>query len=442
MNYSKQCFFPILLRCLLLFLFYPLSIFSQTKEEKPKSITIDTNTEIVSDFIWRGYSFTGEGQNRRDGAAYQSFTYAPALQPTVSVWSHDKKFEWLLFGNFQLTNRDDKDSDKRIFQTSPGAVGPSYIGEDPRFYDPYNQDPCVQSVQNQITGREAANPACSGFLPNQGYGPKREPNGNKRADGMFFSMSYHFDPSALGDFSVGIWFYNTFQKTPNSLLLPSTQKSNPVVSGGAANAFNANNPDAQTRLSWHEYFFHWKLPIVRILKPTISYFTQFSTENGGLMAGKNYLSLSANYTFFEGKFFRIQPQWNIGYTISNNMVDNRNGIQDITSALSFFFGDFFVKGAHILRPNAYLYDTNNYFGYAGGDPDKASWNRSSEDGKVVNPSRLYGAYNTAILNAIEDVNTGNSLNDTLIKTSLRESYTLQKIPVHLFYVSLGYSKSF
>ncbi|XDD48177.1 hypothetical protein AB3N60_04455 [Leptospira sp. WS39.C2] len=428
----------------LIFFFLILStqVHSESKSEEPKSITIDTNTEIVSDFIWRGNSFAGEGQNRRNGASYQSFTYAPALQPTINIWSPEKKLEWMLFGSFQLTNRNDKDSDKRLIQTSPGSIGPSYLGEEVKYFDPYNQDPCVQSVHNQLVSGEPTNTSCQSFVPNQGYGPKKEPNGNKRADGVFFSMSYHFDPSAFGDFTIGIWFYNTFQKTPNSLLPPATQKPNPVVSSGTSNVFNSNNPDAQTRLSWHEYFIQWKLPIVRIVKPTFSYYTQYSTENGGLMAGKNYLSLSANYTFFEGDFFRIQPHLNFGYTMSNNMIDNRNGIQDITSSISFLFGDFFLKGAHIFRPNVYIYDTNNYFGYAGGDPDKSFWNRSSEDGKVVNPSRVYGAYNTAILNAIEGVDTGNSLTNAVVKTYLRESYTLQKIPIHLFYVSFGYSKSF
>lgn len=445
MNYSH-----LYLKILANFFFYLVIAFilpfhllgEETKEGDPKSIKIDTNTEIVSDFIWRGNSFAGEGQSRRNGAMYQSFTYAPALQPTISVFSPDKKFEWMLFGSFQLTNRDDKDSDKRLFQTSSGAVGPSYLGEDTKFYDPYGQDPCIQSVQNQITGTGHTNISCANFIPNQGYGPKKEPNGNRRSDGMFFSLSYHFDPSAFGDFTVGIWFYNTFHKTPNSLLAQGTQKPNPVVSGGQNNAFNPNNPDAQTRLSWHEYFVQWKLPFLRMLKPTFSYYTQYSTENGGLFAGKNYLSISANYTFFEGNFFRIQPHWNLGYAMNNNMVDNRNGIQDITSSISFFFGDFFVKGAHIMRPNPYLYDTNSYFGFAGGDPDKASWNRSAEDGKVVNPSRIYGVDNVSILNAIEQINTGNVLNDSVIKTFLRESYTLQKIPIHLFYISLGYTKTF
>ncbi|MCW7470073.1 hypothetical protein [Leptospira kanakyensis] len=442
MKHSKPFLSPQILSFLFLILLFSIPVQSEPKPEETKSLIVETNTEIVSDFLWRGNSFVGESQNRRNGAAYQSFTYAPALQPSINVWSPEKKFQWSLFGNFQLTNRDDIDSDKRILQSRPGGVGPSYLGEETKFYDPYNQDPCVQSLHNKIsTGAEGSDP-CLGYSPNQGYGPKKEPNGNKRADGLFFSMSYHFDPTSLGEFAVGIWFYNTFQKTPNSLLSPGTQKQNPNVSGGPNNTFNANNPNAISRLTWHEYFVHWQLPFLKKFKPTISYFTQYSTENGGLMAGKNYLSFSGSYTFREEKFFRIMPHFNLGYAMGNNAVDNRYGIQDITTSTSFFFGDFFIKFAHIFRPDLYLWDTNNYYGYAGGDPNKAHWNRSSEDGKVTNPSRVYGAYNTSILNAIEQIDTGNSLRDAYVKTWLRETYTLQNIPAHLFYVSLGYSKTF
>lgn len=441
MNYSNPFSKIQTLSFLFLVLVFSFPILSETKPEEPKSLIVETNTEIVSDFLWRGNSFVGESQSRRNNAAYQSFTYAPALQPTINVWSPDKKFMWSLFGNFQLTNRDDKDSDRRLLQSSPGGVGPSYLGEEAKFFDPYGQDPCVQSVHERISTGEGSDP-CLGYSPNKGYGPKKEPNGNRRADGLFFTMSYQFDPTKWGEFSVGIWFYNTFQKTSNSLLAPGTQKQNLHTSGGPNNTFNTNNPDAIHRLMWHEYFVHWQLPFLKILKPTISYYTQFSTENSGLMSGRNYISLSGSYTFREEKFFRIMPHFNLGYAMGNNAVDNRNGIQDITTSTSFFFGDFFIKFAHIFRPDLYLWDTNNYFGYAGGDPNKAHWNRSSEDGKVVDPSRIYGAYNTSILNSIEQINTGNSLRDSIVKTWLREAYTLQNIPAHLFYVSLGYSKTF
>ncbi|MGE8721780.1 hypothetical protein ACO2KH_10635 [Leptospira terpstrae] len=442
MSYFKTFFTLQNLRILFGLVLFSFPLRSQTHTDVPKPIIIETNTEIVSDFLWRGNSFAGEGQSRRNGAAYQSFTYAPALQPSINVWSPEKKFQFSLFGNFQLTNRDDRDSDRRLLQSSPGGVGPSYLGEETKFFDPYGQDPCVRSLHDRIANGNDGSDPCLGYSPNQGLGPKKEPNGNKRADGMFFSMSYHFEPSRFGDFAVGIWFYNTFQKTPNSLLSPGTQKQNSYASGGPNNTFNANNTDAITRLVWHEYFLHWKLPFLKIVKPTISYYTQYSTENGGLLAGKNYLSLSGSYTFREDHFFRIMPHFNFGYAMGNNAVDNRNGIQDITTSTSFFFGDFFIKFAHIFRPDLYLWDTNNYYGYAGGDPNKAHWNRSSEDGKVTNPSRIYGAYNTSILNAIEQSSTGNSLGDSIAKTWLREAYTLQKIPSHLFYVSFGFSKVF
>lgn len=63
---------------------------SETKLDETKPLLIETNTEIVSDFLWRGNSFAGEAENRRNGATYQSFTYAPALQPSINVWSPEK----------------------------------------------------------------------------------------------------------------------------------------------------------------------------------------------------------------------------------------------------------------------------------------------------------------------------------------------------------------
>lgn len=410
-------------------------------EEKEPTYSVETSTEIVSDFIWRGSSFAGEAKQRRNGDSYQSFTYAPAFQPTIDIFNSSRNFQFQLFGNFQLSERQDRDSDKRIFQSSPGGVGPSYLGESSSYYDPYNQDPCVQNVTNTLTQGAMDNSPCFGTTKGD-IGSKREPNGMRRVDGVFFSLAYHFEKGKWGDFSAGIWFYNTFNKSPAILQNPGTQKPNPYVSGGPANTYNSNNPDALTRLSWHEYFFVWKFPILKVISPTASVFTQYSTENGGLLAGKNYISLAFSHTFRENEFFRIQPNVNIGYAYTNNTVDNRNGIQDITSNLTFFLGDGFFRLAHIFRPNLYLFDTNNYFGFPGGDPDRASWNRSAEDGRVPDPSKMYGYKSNYILQAIDNLDFGSGIFKEYTKTVLREKYILQRIPAHLFYVSIGYSKSF
>ncbi|MDF3819302.1 hypothetical protein P3G55_05295 [Leptospira sp. 96542] len=422
---------------------FPFFLFAQSEKDKNENnIIIEGNAEIVSDFIWRGSSFAGEALSRRNGTPYQSFASAPAFQPTIDIFSSDKKFQFSLFGNFQLNNRSDVDSDKKLFQSSPGGVGPSYLAESTTSYDPFNQDPCVQSLQNGMNGGSVPNNTCLYLYGSGNISQKKEPNGMRRSDGMFFSLIYNFDLSRYGQISVGIWFYNTFHKSSGNIMSPNTQKSNGFVSGGPNNNYNTNNPDAIGRLTWHEYFLIWKLPFAKIFDPTFSYYTQYSTENSGLFTGKNYISLNGKYTFREDKFFKITPQVNIGYVMSNNTIDNRSGIQDITTSTTFYFGDLFLKFAHIFRPDLYLWDTNNYFGYAGGDPNFASWNRSSSDGLVVDPSKIYGSQNGQILSAINSIDVGDVQTNNLIHIWLREKYTLQKIPAHLFYVSIGYTKIF
>jgi hypothetical protein len=449
------------LRCLLastLYLtLYPSLLLAQTppnidtsinsSKSDEKKVTVVTNAEVVSNFIWRGIDIGGDMLHRRNGDAYKSYTFSPAIQPTIDVFSPSKNFQFQLFGSFQLMNRDDRDSDRRLYQTGSGGVGPSYISEEPKYWDAANQDTCAQNMQTQSLGGQPDYSACGNRVPGRDIAPAKEPNGLRRTDGLFTAFIYNFDESRFGQLSAGIWFYNTFNKSPAFAMAPSTQTANPYASGGTGspyspNVYNANNTNAITRLSWHEYFIFWKLPFLQTIEPTFSIFTQYSTDNGGYMAGKNYLSFSMSHEFRKDQFFRITPSLNIGYAAANNLIDNRNGIQDITGSWTFSFGDFFTRIVGIYRPDLYIWDTNNAYGYAGGDPNRASWNRTSADGLVPNPERTYGADNTFVLNAIESLNTGNASVDTLAKIYLREKFTLQKIPQHLLYYSFGITKTF
>ncbi|WP_246052045.1 hypothetical protein [Leptospira idonii] len=419
----------------------------QEPSSDKKEMIVEFTSEIVTDFLWRGNSLAGESLKRRNGDSYESFTYAPAFQPTVDFFSHDRKFQLQLFGNFQLNQREDRDSDKRLFQSGSGGVGPSYLGEDKSNWDPHNQDLCAQTLQSGAMGMGGNLAECGSRVPGKDVAPYKEPNGMKRSDGLFVVFTYHFDATKFGQFSGGIWFYNTFHKSPSFLLPSGTQTANPYAAGGTGfpygpNTMNANNRNAITRLTWHEYFIVWKLPFLRSLSPTLSYFTQYSTENGGYMTGRNYVSFQMNHEFRKEKFFRIQPSVNVGYAMGNNALDNRSGIQDITSSVTFHFGQFFLKAVNIYRPDLYLWDSNNYYGFAGGDPGRASWNRTSEDGLVPNPNKMYGPVNSYILNTIDSFQSGNPALDSVAKIWAREKFTLQKIPQFLFYFSIGYTATF
>ncbi|WP_411821862.1 hypothetical protein [Leptospira sp. 'Mane'] len=432
------------------FIIFTYPVFGETdkdKEPEPKKVTVEATAEIVSDFLWRGISLAGESMRRRNGESYSSLTYAPALQPTINIFSPEKNFQVQLFGNFQLTDRADRDSDKRLFQSAPGGVGPSYHGEESKYWDPYNQDTCAQNMSNQLTGAGGDISQCGSRVPGKDVNGKNEPNGMRRSDGLFVAFTYHFDPTKLGSFSGGIWFYNTFNKSPAFAMAPSAQTPNPYAAGGTGlpyspNVYNANNSNSITRLSWHEYYIIWKFPFLKDYEPTLSFFTQYSTENGGYMAGRNYISFSVAREFRKDEFFRIHPSVNVGYAMGNNAIDNRNGIQDITSTLTFFFGNFFVRGGNVYRPDLYIWDTNNAFGYAGGDPGRANWNRTASDGLVPDPSKMYGSGNSFILNSIDSFSSGNAAADSVAKIWAREKYTLQKIPQMLFYFSFGYTHVF
>ncbi|TGK00005.1 hypothetical protein EHQ53_04085 [Leptospira langatensis] len=397
----------------------------------------DTNIEVihevVTDFIWRGLSFSGEIANRRDNESYKAMTFVPSYQPTVTLNTPLKGLQVQFWGNFQLTERNDRDNDGR-FQQYPGGPGPAYPGQGAAgSLSPFSAPSpdtlnaaCPYDTQsNLISGVHSLGSTCGGNTP----GFKKEQNGMKRSDGLFYAFYYNFDKTSWGTFTAGIWFYNTFQKS-TAYLSPALGAFNSQAEQGIA---GANNPSTQiTRLAWQEYFFFWKLPFLQWASPTISFYTQFSQENAGLMAGKNYLSLTVGHEFFQDKFFRILPQINVGYAMSNNIVDNRNGIQDVTSTITFFFGKFFFKAANIWRPNLYMYDTDNYYGATGGYV-----NANNRDNKIVDPSKVNGPVNQLVLDYIN----GSSLSDQM-KQAVRDSYLLQKIPAHLFWFSIGFSQSF
>jgi hypothetical protein len=334
--------------------------------------------------------------------------YVPSYQPTIDIHTPLDGFKIQLWGNFQLTDRENRDSDNRLLQSYPGGPGPSYIGQR------NSGDACIDSLMANGVGNPQMSSLCA---PNQviGQGVKsyKENNGMKNSDGLFTAFSYSFDKTKWGTFTVGTWFYNTFHKS----------YSNTVV--------DANNPRPRaSRMAWQEYYIFWKLPFLTSANPTVSYYTQVSQENSGSQIGKNYLSLSLSHEFFEGKFFRITPSTNIGYTMSNNNFESRNGIQDITSSLKFNLGSFFLKTTHVYRPNLYMYDSEHYYG---------GTNRSTNDGMTTDPSKIHGADKQYMLDLVDQIFT--KPNDP-VNTYLKEKLTQQKIQSNLFWFSIGYSKTF
>lgn len=248
--------------------------------------TVDVTHEIVTDFIWRGLSFSGEMANRRRNDSYTSTTFVPSYQPTIDINTPLKGFKIQFWGNFQLSERNDRSNDGRL-QLFPGGPGPAYAGQPFTAPDPdlLNQT-CVYDTQNNVmNGNYATGSTCGGLVP-KSY---KEQNGMKRADGLFYAFYYSFEKTSWGKFTVGTWFYNTFHKNP-AYVSATLGGYNSLAAQGVSSSNNTSNQ--VTRLAWQEYYIFWQLPeisflpFIAYLTPTLSFYTQMSQENAGWPRGK------------------------------------------------------------------------------------------------------------------------------------------------------------
>jgi hypothetical protein len=393
------------------------------KEESDFSFHL--SNEVVSDFIWRGNSYGGEYLSRRNDMAYKSITQYWAYQPTLRINTPAKGFYSELWGNIPLVGLSDRDSDLRAIQASPGSpsINPNFLiansnsGID-QLSNPANNiynDKCIIQDSSNVTAvdfnsrttqtalSQNPNPSSCMVDPRK-LGPKKEKNGLYRTGGLFTTFAYNYNSNKYGSLTLGTWFY--FQ----------TDKSN--------------------MYSWQEYFTWWTLPWARTINPTISWYVQVSLQSNNSTGGGQYLSYSMNHTFFEGKFFRIQPAWNIGYKWPNNNISQRSGIYDITTNIKFLFGDFFASLNWAYRPNLYMYD-NNYFYYQNSINSPALSNISQNDGRTVDPSKLYGPVNQAVYDRIDSLNVVG-----IIKDFIKQEYQNQKIVQNLFWIGFGYNMNF
>lgn len=397
----------------------PIGLFS-LQEDTPLSLTdgveVELTHELVSDFVWRGNSYGGEYLARRNNSKYSSVSEYYAYQPNLKV-SAPSGLYFELWGNLPLTNRADKDSDLRVLQTSPGALGvdPNYYLDrlaNSNFYNPENgssvfYDPAQNLYSNKCDPTTTPPELCNANplrLKNH-----KEQNGMWRTDGLFTTFAYNFKAGKFGDFTMGIWWY-----------------------------FEG---DKKGRYSWDEYFLWWNLPILRkALNPQIQVYTQGSQDVGANGDGGTYAAFYVSHTFREDKFFRVQPYNNIGYKYPNTNFDQKSGLFDITTGIKFFFGQFFVSVNNAHR-DVHMYDNSTFYypdatinnRYYTNPVDGGLNNRSQYDGKTVDPSKMFGPKNDLFYALLDS-----SEADQLLKNYVAEKYYLQDIPRNLFWVSFGY----
>ena len=383
-------------------------------------VSIELTHEVVSDFIWRGNSYGGEYLSRRNNTPYTGTTQYWAYQPNIRLNAPLKGLYLEFWGNLPLVGREDRDSDMRLFQASPGApaIDPNAlfsklnsIQADPSNTNIMNSGLLFDPSQNIVNAKcqsdganNCTNPDVS-FVDPRSIKKHKEKNGMARTDGGFTTFAYNFQNKKFGDITWGIWFYYQLDKN--------------------------------AKYSWDEYFIFWGLPFLQeTLKPTISFYTQSSFDFNSNFAGGHYLSFAVSHTFFEGKFFRIQPASNLGYKYQNDNTSQKSGFYDLTNNLKFFFADFFFSLNHVYRPDLYMYDNDTWY-YTVSQGTQAQPNRSQYDGKTVDPSKLFGAKNEAVYSAINQLDVAES-----VKSYIKAEYQSQKIVQNLFYISFGYNSKF
>ncbi|BDA77304.1 hypothetical protein LPTSP3_g02340 [Leptospira kobayashii] len=362
---------------------------SETKKEHSEGgehndHPVEVKLEFATDYIRRGWALGTEDVSRMNNTPYKSFQPVWAFQPTIEFPTPIKHLYGEVFLNLWMSNRGDKDNEQRILQSQSG--GPELFPRYQHDLQTGNFCPSPSSCYNPLTVEKYVNQ-----------------NGMARNSAGEFTLFYDFEKSKYGRFKVGAFRYAIF---PTS------------GSGGLAKT---------------QTFVSWEIPFLTFLNPKLSVYKTVNFQNQGTPAtGLNrsnlYIPLELSHVFREGEFFKVTLGTNIGYMYQANPKNKTSGFSDISSFVKLHFGDFFVTGNHVNRPDVHLYDNNNYF-------DGAT--RLTYDGHVQDPSKLYGYDNTFIYDRINSFTS-----DTLLRQYLKETYNQQRIVTNFFYFSLGYSRHF
>lgn len=379
---------------------------NETGEES--EVSIEVTHEIVSDFVWRGQSFSGDYIARRDNLPYKNFREAYTYVPVVRM-SHSNGFFFELESNIALKGRSDRDSDQRI-QSYPGGnaidvnrlVLPTMVTQNDKtiFFDSSNavySDKCNPSLPDH----PLINPCA---IDPSKIKPYAEKNGLARSDGLFTTFAYEMETSKYGTFTVGSWWY--FKQ------------------------------DRSSKNTWNEYFIWWELPwMKRILNPTVQSFKQTSANTEAGYASQ-YSSFSVRYVLFEKKEISIEWNSNIGYVWVNNPESKKSGINDITTSLKLNWNQCFLSLNHAHRPEIDLYDNEKVY-FLNSESKSSTQNLSERDGLVSDPSKLYGISNEIISQSIDQLETAE-----IVKLWANQRYTNQSIPRNLFWIGFGINQSF
>lgn len=352
---------------LFLFLFLAGSILAE--EDKP---FMEIDLSVSNDLLFRGESFNGDLTNDRYNRSFRSYTDAWSLQPDIRFLTPLDGFSVFLWGNINLQHYGDRDSDRYLFQDTPGGM-----------------DRTGEILSNLQRGE-------LGFDPNQTKRYK-ERNGSERFSGAFMGADYAWD-TRIGGFSFGSWLFS--------------------------------NSDSSDKFTWQEWFLQYRPPVLSFLNPEIGFYMNTSSSSQGIpgapanfINGQKYISLDLSHRFREEEFIQIEIASHIGYLSGNNNVNRLSGISNITNVIRVFFGEVYIGGTWAYRPELQLFDT---------------FDSNPKDGRVTDPSKLYGWQNQYIQDSIRDLLSP----DMALTNIILENALSQKIIRNLFTINIGYATTF
>ncbi|WP_242935408.1 hypothetical protein [Leptospira kobayashii] len=189
---------------------------------------------------------------------------------------------------------------------------------------------------------------------------------------------------------------------------------------------NANDPIYVMRGYW---VIGWKPPFLEWLNPQFSMNNKMLNDYGGIFQGTHNYRLSFSHEFFKGETFRITPSLVIGYADVNDNIDRKKGVSDISPRLQFDYSKFFFAMNMMYRETPSLVDNASYTPSDGVYADS-----NQNDGRVTDPSKVFGYANQYILNQIST----NAPND-FVKRELTQHYQQQHIIHSIFFFNLGYT---
>lgn len=344
-------------------------VFPLLAEEDP---FLEMEVQVSNDLVFRGSSFNGDLTNERNNRKFQSYTDAWSIIPDLRFRTPIKGLSVFLWGNINLQHYGDRDTDQYLFQNGAG------------------QPDRTQEILSKVTSPGF------GFDPNQ-VKRHKEKNGAQRWNSAFMGIDYSWD-TKLGGLTYGTWLWSTANPEDKSI--------------------------------WQEWFFRYRPPILDYLNPEFGFFINTSTNSQTNSAqlqenttGQKYFSFELGHTFFNGNFFQIEWEGHTGYLMHNDNKNRLSGVSNITNTLRFVFGDIFLGGSWIYRPEVDLFDR---------------YDSNPKDGRISDPSKLYGIENQFIQNQILSL----IANDPNFSNLVYERITSQSVIRNLFTINLGYRTVF